>query len=61
MVNNNGGLDSFPVHIEINIAVMINFVKATNSFMGWKCLGGNWCACKDDLVTFMIYFHDSKK
>ena len=38
MVNNNGGLDSFPVHIEINIAVMINFVKATNSFMGWKSI-----------------------
>jgi hypothetical protein len=34
MVNINGGLDSFPVHIENNITVdvMFNLVKVTNNF-----------------------------
>ena len=43
MVNINV-FDSFHVIVEINIIVakMINFVKATKSFLRWKCLGSTW-------------------
>ena len=41
MVNINGGLDSFPVHvkIEIIVAVKLNFVKATNNFHKLEIFG----------------------